>query len=95
MIRKQVFITEEQERRLKALSEQLGVAQAEIVREGVDLVLDQREMVMDVDAAVDQAFGIWKDREDVEALIQENRERAKDRFPHVYGKGRRRRKNAA
>lgn len=40
-IRKQFFIDREQSRRLKARAAELGVSEAELVREGIERVLDQ------------------------------------------------------
>ena len=43
MVRKQVRITEEQDRRLRVLAHQLGVSQSALVRQGIDLVLEETE----------------------------------------------------
>lgn len=40
MVRKQVYITAEQEERLKRRAAELGVPEAELIRRGLDLVLD-------------------------------------------------------
>lgn len=40
-VRKQFFIDREQSRRLKARAAELGVSEAELVREGIERVLDQ------------------------------------------------------
>jgi hypothetical protein len=42
MIRKQLYITEAQDLALKHRSAELGMSQAELVRRGLELVLDQR-----------------------------------------------------
>lgn len=43
MIRKQVYIQAEQQKRLKRLAKQRGVSEAAVVREGVDLALARGE----------------------------------------------------
>ncbi len=40
MVRKQVYIEPRQERRLKALAKQLGVKEAELIRQGIDRGLE-------------------------------------------------------
>ena len=42
MIRKQVLITGDQNRRLKAAAAAAGIAESELVRAGIELALDQR-----------------------------------------------------
>jgi Ribbon-helix-helix domain len=44
MVRKQVYITWEQDARLKASSERLGVSEAELMRQGIDLVGRQEDV---------------------------------------------------
>lgn len=41
-VRKQVYIEEEQERKLKQRARQAKVREAELVRQGLDLILSQR-----------------------------------------------------
>lgn len=80
MIRKQVFIREDQERRLKALARRAGVPEAEIIRDGIDRALAEHE-------AADESWkqvildvaGIWKDREDIDSLLEEGRRLAQER----------------
>lgn len=43
MTRVQILLTEEQDRRLKALARRLGTSKAKLVREGVEFVLQRRE----------------------------------------------------
>ncbi len=43
MVRKQVYIGAEQHKRLKKLAKERGVSEAELVRQGLDLALAQRE----------------------------------------------------
>lgn len=81
MIRKQVFIKEEQETRLKALAERLGVAEAELIREGIELVLQEKDETDDNwKERFLQAAGIWKDRDDLEQVRREFRESCQPRY---------------
>jgi hypothetical protein len=41
MVRKQVYITPEQDRKLKECSQRLGVPEAEVIRRGIDLLEDE------------------------------------------------------
>ncbi len=41
MVRKQVYIEERQEKMLKKLSRELNVSQAELIRRGIDEIIDQ------------------------------------------------------
>ena len=43
MVRKQVFITAEQNSRLKTLARRLALPEAELVRSGLDSMLDEKE----------------------------------------------------
>lgn len=43
MVRKQVYIEVEQQKRLKALAKERGVSEAELIRQGVDLALARGE----------------------------------------------------
>jgi predicted DNA-binding protein len=40
MVRKQVYIEPEQDKKLKRLAKQLGMTEAELIRRGIDLVED-------------------------------------------------------
>jgi hypothetical protein len=43
MIRKQVYIQKKQDEKLKEISRQLGVTEAEVIRRGIDLVAARQE----------------------------------------------------
>ncbi len=68
MIRKQLYITEEQEFRLKRQAQQLGVSEAELMRRALDLALGSEVPVLPesmrraaVKALLDDADQIVKD----------------------------------
>jgi len=58
-----IELTDEQVQRLKKLCEREGISRAEAVRRGVDLLLEHEKKRRDeFQAALDAAFGMWKDR---------------------------------
>jgi hypothetical protein len=80
MIRKQVFIREDQERRLKALANRAGIAEAEIIRDGIDRALAERETADDGwKQVILEVAGIWKDRDDIEDIVEEGRRLSQER----------------
>ena len=85
MIRKQVYIREDQEKRLKALAAAVGKAEAELIREGIDKVLaEQADLQQDWKAAWMRAYGLWADREDIEDIMAENRRRVRRRMDRLF-----------
>jgi hypothetical protein len=75
MIRKQVFITEEQNRRLKAEAARLGVAEADLVRAGIDLRLAQELHHDDWKSALERISGAWAERENLDEEMKAIRSR--------------------
>jgi hypothetical protein len=78
MVRKQVFITVEQNKRLKARAAATRVAEAELIRAGIDLRLQQEgEQQRAWQAAVDELFaglsGAWAERDDLDDLLERQR----------------------
>ena len=64
MVRKQIYLTEDQSDELAAIARTVGKKQSELIREAIDLLIDQagsgrRELVLR------EAAGIWKDRTDL------------------------------
>jgi hypothetical protein len=80
MIRKQVFITPEQNRRLKERSALSGVAEAQLIREGIDIVLE-KQMREDDDWKVGlrRIAGMWKDYDELDVIIARRRARQRER----------------
>jgi hypothetical protein len=80
MVRKQLFITAEQNRKLKARAAATGVAEAELIRSGIDLRLSQepeegRAWRSTVDETVSRLSGAWTERENLEEEMREIRRR--------------------
>jgi hypothetical protein len=88
MVRKQVFITTEQNKRLKARAAETGVAEAELIRSGIDLRLEQvgqEERVWQeaVEATLARLSGAWAERNDLDDLLRKNRKGWKRRLKRL------------
>lgn len=88
MVRKQVFITAEQNKKLKARAAAAGVAEAELIRAGIDLRLDQtpeeqRTWQATVDETLAKLCGAWAERDDLDEILQKNRRGWKRRLKRL------------
>jgi hypothetical protein len=81
MIRKQFFIDREASARLKRAAAARGVSEAELIREGLEIVLaDPAKDPEDWKAGLAQSKGIWADHETIGTVMAERRaSRAKRR----------------
>ena len=64
MVRTQIYLTKSQRDELRAIAKTAGKKQSELIREAIDLLIDEvscgrRETVLR------EAAGIWKDRKDL------------------------------
>lgn len=64
MVRTQIYLTENQRKKLATIAKSVGKKQSELIRDAVDWLIDQagrghREFVLR------KAAGIWKDRTDL------------------------------
>jgi hypothetical protein len=83
----QVFLREDQKAALKAMSKRTGKRRSDLIRRGVDLLIDTaRREDVDWRQATRDVAGIWKDRTDLDDLAREFRTAVKRRFPSVYGR---------
>jgi hypothetical protein len=76
MIRKQFFIEEEQNARLKRVALVSGKSEAELIREGIDQRLkDAKELAETEDwkAAWRKAAGMWADYPEIDAIVADRR----------------------
>jgi Ribbon-helix-helix domain len=81
----QVFLREDQKTALKSLSARTGLRQSDLVRKGVDLLLEgAARQTADWREATRMAAGIWRDREGIDEAVAELRKSVKNRFPAVY-----------
>ena len=80
MVRKQIFITTEQNKRLKARAAAIGVSEAELIRAGIDLRLHeqgekQKAWSDTVAETVAKLSGSWAERENLDEEMREIRRR--------------------
>ena len=85
MVRQQLFITAEQKKRLKARAAATGKSEGEIMRRGIDRELDDKaaEAGGDWKDAWRQAFGMWKDRDDLDEFYANRRKRDGQRMERI------------
>lgn len=83
MVRKQFFITAEQNKRLKARAAATGVAEAELVRAGIDLQLERKAEKTDWRHLADSLSGAWAERDDLDELLRKNRKGWRRRLKHL------------
>jgi predicted metal-dependent peptidase len=85
MVRQQLFITAEQKKRLKARAAATGKSEGEIMRRGIDRELDDKptEAEGDWKDAWRQAFGMWKDRDDLDEFYANRRKLRRKRRQRV------------
>jgi hypothetical protein len=85
MVRQQVFMTAEQKKRLKSRAALTGTSISELVRRGIDRELEDKATEVEAKGAGDwkegwrQAFGMWKDRDDIEEFYAQRRKRRRKR----------------
>jgi hypothetical protein len=83
MVRQQLFITAEQKRQIKTRAALTGASEGEIIRRGIDRELAQGTVAQDEGdwkEAWHQAFGMWKDRDDIEETIARRRRATRTRL---------------
>jgi hypothetical protein len=81
----QVFLREDQKVALKSISARTGQKQSDLIRTGVDLLIDRAEREeADWREATRAAAGMWHDRTDVEELSRSLHDAAKRRFAPLY-----------
>jgi hypothetical protein len=84
----QVFLRDDQKAALKSLSTRTGARQSDLVRRGVDLLLEEgARKDLDWREATRAAAGLWRDREDLQANVAELRKAMKRRLPATYDRG--------
>lgn len=64
MVRTQIYLTEAEQRGLRALSRRSGLTQSELVRQAIDNLLAEQQEV-DRATLLQQARGLWSTRDDL------------------------------
>jgi hypothetical protein len=81
----QVFLREDQQTALKSVSARMGLRQSDLVRQGVDLLLEgASRRTADWRNLTCAAAGLWRERKDLDATNEELRASARRRFPAAY-----------
>jgi hypothetical protein len=83
----QVFLREDQKTALESLSARTGVRQSDLVRQGVDLLLEgASRRTTDWREATRAVAGLWQERKDLDGINEDLRASFKRRFPAVYSR---------
>ncbi len=81
----QVFLRDDQKAALKRLAARTGRRQSDLIRSGVDLVLESDRLdTAGWREATRAAAGLWKDRDDLDTVVKAVRDAAKRRFKQAY-----------
>lgn len=74
MQKAQVFLREDQKIQLEMMARLTGRKQSELIRRGVDMAIEEAKKTQTSwQGGWSQACGIWKDREDIDALLRDHR----------------------
>jgi hypothetical protein len=80
----QVFLREDQKSALRSIAARTGQKQSDLIRQGVDLLIDRTKQEVDWREAILSGAGVWADRTDLDDYSRNFREAAKRRLgsPH-------------
>lgn len=88
MVRKQIFISADQNKRLKSHAAAAGVSEAELIRAGIDLRLQeqgekQKAWSDTVAETVAKLSGAWAERDDLDETLRRHRKGWKRRLKRL------------
>ncbi len=78
MIRSQIYLTEKERASLKLISQETGRTQSDLIREAVDTLIEKR-CRKNSKQKRQEAFGIWKDRDDLSEM-----QKIRDEFDRIF-----------
>ncbi len=88
MIRKQFFIREDQNEKLKALCARLGVSEAELIREGIDMIIrDREEEEQSWKEGLKKVLDMEGDFDDLKKTVENNRKNWNKRVDTLMQQG--------
>lgn len=74
-----VTIREDQKEKLKAIAAMTGIDEAELIRQGIDLVTAEKQASLaDWRKSLQAVYGIWKDRDDLDEIVKSYRDQVED-----------------
>jgi predicted DNA-binding protein len=85
MVRTQIYLTDEQKRRLERLALASGRKQSAMIREAIDGYLVKQEPA-DWKAAFEAVRGMWADRADLDDFVRDLRSEWERRLERTYGR---------
>ncbi len=66
MVRTQIYLTEEEREALRRLAEAHGTSQSALIREAVDRLIEEQHAEQEQEKKwLDEAAGLWADRDDL------------------------------
>jgi len=78
-------IREDQKEKLKAISLKTGVEEDELIRQGIDLLIAEKQgQDENWRQALNGIFGIWKDRDDLDSIFQSVRDEIENRHSKLF-----------
>ena len=88
MVQKQFFIEAGQNRRLKALALATGKSEGELIRDGLEAILEKAKAEIDEDWKVGlrRLRGMWADRDDLDDYLQKRRASWRRRRERLFGR---------
>ena len=80
MERTQIYLTREQREELKVLAELRSQTQSELIRIAVDRLLKEELPSASASELLEQSFGVWVGRDDLDELFAELRQEMDERI---------------
>ena len=80
MERTQIYLTREQREELKTLAELRSQTQSELIRIAVDRLLKEELPPVSTSELLEQSFGIWAERDDLDELFSQLRQEMDQRI---------------